>query len=212
MAGSGGRASLLRRRQEQFNRQCRLLACACARRVLPLMREDVFRQAIEVTERYLDGKARFSSLARVHQAINEWEDEFDLVWGEVEDSAALACGYHHARSPDDEPIWIFITQAVITEARSADRTQTAAIASLVEDVFGPLHARMTAQNQAPLADPKVRDLAAVIYREGDFASLPVLADALEDAGCTEQVILDHCRQGREHVRGCWVVDLVRSVG
>ena len=41
-----------------------------------------------------------------------------------------------------------------------------------------------------------------------FDRLPILADALEDAGCTEQAILEHCRGGTEHVRGCWVVDLL----
>ena len=38
--------------------------------------------------------------------------------------------------------------------------------------------------------------------------LPILADALEDAGCTDQAILDHCRGAGPHVRGCWVVDLI----
>jgi hypothetical protein len=37
---------------------------------------------------------------------------------------------------------------------------------------------------------------------------PILADALEDAGCTNQDMLEHCRQPGEHVRGCWVVDLL----
>jgi hypothetical protein len=44
--------------------------------------------------------------------------------------------------------------------------------------------------------------------EGGFDRLPILADALEDAGCTDRAILDHCRQESEHVRGCWVVDSI----
>jgi hypothetical protein len=40
------------------------------------------------------------------------------------------------------------------------------------------------------------------------ARLAILADALEDAGCTNADILDHCRQPGEHVRGCWVLDLL----
>jgi hypothetical protein len=51
-------------------------------------------------------------------------------------------------------------------------------------------------------------LAEAIYEERAFDRLPVLADALEDAGCAEPAILEHCRSGGEHVRGCWVVDLV----
>ena len=51
-------------------------------------------------------------------------------------------------------------------------------------------------------------LAQTIYDDRAFDRLPILADALEDAGCTDRAILDHCRQPGEHTRGCWVVDLV----
>jgi hypothetical protein len=54
----------------------------------------------------------------------------------------------------------------------------------------------------------VPKLAAAIYEERAFDRLPILADALEDAGCTDADILGHCRGGGEHVRDCWVVDLV----
>jgi hypothetical protein len=45
----------------------------------------------------------------------------------------------------------------------------------------------------------------------DGARMAVLGDALEEAGCTSQDILDHCRGAGPHVRGCWVLDLVRRV-
>ncbi|MBY0526866.1 MAG: hypothetical protein K2R98_25965 [Gemmataceae bacterium] len=51
-------------------------------------------------------------------------------------------------------------------------------------------------------------LAEAIYADRAFDRLPILADALEDAGCTDADILNHCRQPGEHVRGCWVVDLL----
>ena len=51
-------------------------------------------------------------------------------------------------------------------------------------------------------------LAQGIYDDRAFDRLPILADALEEAGCTDADILNHCRQPGEHVRGCWVVDLV----
>jgi hypothetical protein len=51
-------------------------------------------------------------------------------------------------------------------------------------------------------------LAETIYADRAFDRLPILADALEDAGCDNADILNHCRQPGEHVRGCWVVDLV----
>jgi hypothetical protein len=40
--------------------------------------------------------------------------------------------------------------------------------------------------------------------------MPVLGDALEDAGCQDAAILDHCRQASDHVRGCWLLDLLRE--
>ena len=46
----------------------------------------------------------------------------------------------------------------------------------------------------------------------DVARLAVLADALEEAGCTDQTVLDHLRGPGPHVRGCWVVDLILGKG
>jgi hypothetical protein len=54
----------------------------------------------------------------------------------------------------------------------------------------------------------VGTLAGNIYTERCFEDLPVLADALEEAGCTHRAILGHCRSGGPHVRGCWVLDFI----
>jgi len=51
-------------------------------------------------------------------------------------------------------------------------------------------------------------LAESIYDERAFDRMPILADALEEAGCANADILAHCRQPGEHVRGCWAVDLI----
>ena len=55
-------------------------------------------------------------------------------------------------------------------------------------------------------------LARQMYESRDFTAMPILADALQDAGCEDATILDHCRRGGEHVRGCWVADLVLGRG
>jgi hypothetical protein len=57
-------------------------------------------------------------------------------------------------------------------------------------------------------DGIVRQLAWGVYEEGVFERLPILGDALEEAGCTDRSLLDHCREPGPHVRGCWIVDLV----
>ena len=51
-------------------------------------------------------------------------------------------------------------------------------------------------------------LAQGIYDDLEGERMPVLGDALEEAGCEDEVILEHCRQPGTHVRGCWVLDLV----
>jgi hypothetical protein len=80
------------------------------------------------------------------------------------------------------------------------------VLDLINDIFGnPFR---------PVAfDPSWRTSTAVaiaktMYDSRDFSAMPILADALEDAGCNHADILDHCRGAGPHVRGCWVVDLV----
>ncbi len=54
----------------------------------------------------------------------------------------------------------------------------------------------------------VVSMARWMYESRDFSDMPILADALEDAGCPNQDILAHCRSGGDHERGCWVVDVL----
>jgi hypothetical protein len=80
---------------------------------------------------------------------------------------------------------------------------------LFRDVFGNPFRPVTIQ-PAWLGwnEGTVVKMAQAIYDERAFDRMPILADALEEAGCTNQDILSHCRSGGEHVRGCWVVDLL----
>jgi hypothetical protein len=77
---------------------------------------------------------------------------------------------------------------------------------LLRDIFGnpfrPLTFSPVWKTSAALS------LAATIYDERTFDHLPILADALEDAGCNDAAILSHCRRPGPHARGCWVVDVV----
>jgi hypothetical protein len=58
----------------------------------------------------------------------------------------------------------------------------------------------------------VVNLARQVYDSHDFSPMPILADALQDAGCDNPDVLEHCRGPGPHVRGCWVVDLVLGKG
>ena len=79
--------------------------------------------------------------------------------------------------------------------------------AIIRDVFGRRLFRPVAADPAWLT-PTVQSIAAAIYEDRAFDRLPILADALEEAGCTDADVLLHCRKPAEHVRGCWVVDLV----
>jgi pSer/pThr/pTyr-binding forkhead associated (FHA) protein len=59
---------------------------------------------------------------------------------------------------------------------------------------------------------RIVSMVAHLFEAGDFGDLPVLADALEEAGCADTDILAHCRAGGGHVRGCWVLDLLLGKG
>jgi hypothetical protein len=81
---------------------------------------------------------------------------------------------------------------------------------LLRDVFGERGAGLTSPWwQDDWRTDTAVSLASTMYESRDFSAMPILADALQDAGCDNDDILDHCRDANQaHVRGCWVVDLV----
>jgi hypothetical protein len=85
-----------------------------------------------------------------------------------------------------------------------------ALAALVREIAGnPFHC---VRLDPAWRWPEVLALAHAIYDDRAFDRLPVLADALEEAGCTDPDILEHLRSPGPHVRGCWAVDLILSKG
>jgi hypothetical protein len=102
-----------------------------------------------------------------------------------------------------------VKNALVHEGVS-ERDVLAGQSALLRDVLGPLPFRPVALS--PLArhwnDGTAVRLAEAIYQERAFDRLPVLADALEEAGCSNPEILAHYRAAGPHARGCWVVDLV----
>ena len=79
-------------------------------------------------------------------------------------------------------------------------------ADLLREVFGNLYRPPAFAPRWRTAD--VTGLANGIYADRAFDRLPLLADALMDAGCDDEPILTHCRSAGPHARGCWIVDLV----
>ena len=95
----------------------------------------------------------------------------------------------------------------VTAGEVADNPTTAArIVKFLHDILGNPFRPVVVAPSWLTSD--VRTLAAGIYHDRAFDRMPILADALQDAGCDNDDILSHCRSDAPHVRGCWVVDLL----
>lgn len=173
---------------EGKDRKLRLLACASARRVWDQISIDLFHKAIEIGERFADGEATDEERVRVKEACDE------ILDGDNHPGEASAC----ARCA--------VSTNASTGAWNSCCTGGADAADLIREIFGnPL--QPVDLDRSWLTDA-VLALAKVIYEERRYDEMPILADALEEAGCRHAEILNHCRSDAEHVRGCWVVDLL----
>jgi hypothetical protein len=189
------------------------------------------RNAVEVLERFIDGLATVQDVWEADVPAFDWTN--NAVWviatalescrfegAEVAGCAAAAAshaaGAHQIRSwHSGSHTPRHLRQALETATAEAE---LAAQAAALRDIFGSLPFRPL----APLASSVlawssgcIASLAAGIYEERDFSQerMGVLADALEEAGVTDEEILGHCRQeGAVHVRGCWLVDLLTDRG
>ncbi len=77
---------------------------------------------------------------------------------------------------------------------------------LLHEVYG--HPYAFAPFRADWRTDNVMTLARNMYERREFSAMSILADALQDAGCDDHKILKHCRQVRQHIRGCWVLDQI----
>jgi hypothetical protein len=176
------------------SRKARLFACACFRRQKPKLKKWE-REIVEVAERYADGLAGPEEL---QEAQDESVGRSGVSW------VTMNMGY-----------W----EAVEAARAAGEWRDEPGQCSMVRDLFGnpyrPLPPKKgKGQWNDRLAawlqwnDGTVLRLAHVTYEERAFDRLPILADALEEAGCTDADILAHCRSAGPHVRGCWVIDLL----
>jgi hypothetical protein len=88
---------------------------------------------------------------------------------------------------------------------SCSKTDSSFKAVFLRDIFGNPFRPVTFDPEWRTSN--VVSLAKSMYESRDFAAMPILSDALQDAGCDHADILDHCRGSGPHVRGCWVVDV-----
>ena len=114
---------------------------------------------------------------------------------------AAALGYSDAYGTDIETLVRLVVN------RIPDRP---ALTATLRCIFGnPFRPARVEPSWLRWGDGAVRRIAETINDEGDFARVGVLADALQDAGCDDERLLAHLRDPGPHVRGCWVIDLLR---
>jgi hypothetical protein len=204
-------------------RKARLLACACCRRVWPLLPDPRSRTAVEVGERFADGLASAVELARARNAAGEVCDRRSqkAEWAAYWSANAKLSG---VEGPLPTAFDTVATAAVRQAAEQTNTDQFArfeaasaatqrAHAELIREVAGnPFRPPVVEPHWLAWHRGVVTALAEAIYEERAFDRLPILADALEDVGCTECELLAHLRSGKEHVPGCWALDAVLGNG
>ncbi len=187
-------------------RKLRLLSCACVRGAWRFLADESIRKVVEVSEQYAHGSRNArdvgaACMAAGRTAVKEKGDQ------------ALAARLALATAET-------VPQGVLETFRSVRRRESGidlafwddqwrSYVGLLRDIFGDPFRR-------PAVDPAwltgknrvAARIALTIYRERRFAEVPVLADALEEAGCSDADILSHCRGPGPHVLGCWVLDLL----
>jgi hypothetical protein len=169
-------------------RKLRLIACACARLLIVPNIHQHNRNAIDAAERYAEGLCP-------RRELKQFCKHSDLPWLAAHEPIAAA----------REAIF-----SVLNQQTSADAARAAdVVREILGDPFRPVTLRHEWLRNEGRA---VAHLAAAIHDEGRYEDMPILADALEDAGCTVAAVLDHCRAPVRHARGCWVVDLLLGKG
>jgi hypothetical protein len=178
-------------------RKKQLFCCACNRHRYRHRLEAHTEHVIDAEERHADGL--ISEAER--QAVHDTAATVISAAGQRSESVASYYGDWSGRLTLPEESDLALLGWALA-ARAVDPW----LANLIRDMFGNPF-------RPVLLDPAWRTatvvaLAQAIYDERAFARMPILGDALEDAGCGNVAVLNHCRQPGEHFKGCWLLDLL----
>jgi hypothetical protein len=171
------------------------------------MDDERSRTVVEILEQVADrAVSKNEFLIALEAARQAWQEALTLP--------VKACATHAAASLTDprDAVASVLCAAHLAESKTLQQVM-ADQCSFLRDLFGNPF-RQTAIDPSWLRwnEGIVQRMARSIYDDRVFDRLPILADALEEAGCTNADILNHCRHPSEHVRGCWVIDLLLGKG
>jgi hypothetical protein len=186
-------------------RKSRLFACGCFRLVWDRITHADVRATVGVAEERADRRVSQPELDRHRYPMTHPSDDVANWLAVAAQSLAVA---------NLNPSYVaWSVRAAVENGRyHAARTGVDCHpqADLIRDIFGNPFRPVTLDPSRLTST--VVTLAEGIYADRAFDRLPILADALQDAGCDDAEVLGHCRGEGPHVRGCWVVDLVLGKG
>jgi hypothetical protein len=198
------------------DRQHRLLACGLCRQVAPYVDRPELLAVLAAAEAFADGRLSAAELALARQ----FATDIALAYAEMPEQGKFASAVALAAAvapPSSRTLYKTVEPAAagligralrgvldLLADRGDDVPALAGFAELFDDV---------APRRAAFAPEWRTDTAVAIargmYEAREFGAMPILADALQDAGCDDEHVLNHCRDvAQVHVRGCWVVDRV----
>ena len=184
-------------------RKLQLYYCACCRLRWAEMPSDDQRSLVEMIERQVDGVASRTEWATVRGRLVILQRELRR------NDQALWLAPQQERIAHDRLRLILeavkplrsLRQGCVCAGWSIDpAVRVAFLRELFSNPFHPILVDFEHITQT------VRDLAHLIHHDHRFELMPVLADALMDAGCDNAAILDHCLESGNHIRGCWLLD------
>ena len=211
------------------DRKLRLFAVACCRLCRQLMRNASHRDDVTLAERFADGQATEKELAAAYHRVNDLASAqyARTAEREIRRWAEMVGVANVLRVPVDagDAVWNLSRAS----QRGIDRQMVALLHDIIGNPFRSLNPAWITPAVFPLliknqelANSQFLDewltsdvlaLARGIYADRAFDRMPILADALQDAGCDNADVLAHCRDAAQvHVRGCWVVDLLLGKG
>jgi hypothetical protein len=190
------------------DRKLRLFCCACCRLIWDLFPDPRNRDMVLAIEDHPEGDFSNPELdkAIASSSIREAEVSSNPAYRIAN---YLRSGFYR-RTGGHSALTVALRAATTSPEGPARQAHMAEQAELLRDVFGPLPFRpVTVQPQIlDWNDRLVVRLAHGIYDQRSWSDMGVLHDALLDAGCNEQEVLEHCKGPGPHSRGCWIIDLL----